>query len=115
MPVSYGKMHDAARCWPEMEFATRDHLDVLERQVKIYDLICQRLYALRDRITIISYEKLVAEPRLAAEAVGAAAPPNLELIDKPSRLAPPDARDAIAKAFEMHGEHFARFYPDIAH
>lgn len=111
LPVSRGKMHDAARCWPEMAKATESG-DALKRQVLIYDLICQRLHACRDQMTVLRYEDVCAEPVLVARAVGSDALPNTALIAEPSRRADAEQRGIIGSALKAYGRHYRNFYPE---
>jgi hypothetical protein len=111
LPVSRGRMHDAARCWPELEQAT-SHGSVLQRQVRIYDLICQRLHLLRERIHIIRYEAMVEQPALLSSAIGAAVDCAPALISAPSRSVPPEEHALISAALQEHGSHYRLFYPE---
>lgn len=111
LPVSRGKMHDAARCWPEMARAT-DEGGVLQRQVMIYDLICERLYSYRDRVSVLRYEDVVREPACLARAVGNSSQPSTELIGKPSRSVSEQESALISAALLKHGRHYRLFYPE---
>jgi hypothetical protein len=111
LPVSRGKMHDAARCWPEMAAATAQG-DVLQRQVMIYDLICQRLHAYRERVHIIQYEALQAEPGILCQVLGVLDRLDRTIVGKPSRQVSADERAVIVTALERFGKHFRVFYPD---
>lgn len=112
LPVSHGKMHDAARCWPEMEAATAEG-PVLERQVRIYDLICARLFHYRDRLHLLRYEDLRADPQLLARAVGAEASVRADVLDAPSREVPDAERALIVRALEAQAHHYRALYPDL--
>ncbi|MEE4296634.1 MAG: hypothetical protein V2J20_08475 [Wenzhouxiangella sp.] len=112
LPVSRGKMQDAARCWPEMAAVT-DSGDVLKRQVLIYDLICERLQSFRDQISILRYEDVCAAPGLISAAVGAKDMPDKQLITKPSRQVDAEQSEIIASALNAYGSHYRHFYPDL--
>jgi len=111
LPVSRGRMHDAARCWPELEQAT-SHGSVLERQVRIYDLICERLHRLRERIHIVPYEAMVEQPALLSQAIGATTACAPALISAPSRRVPPEEQAIISAALRQYGSHYRLFYPE---
>ncbi|MFW5815740.1 MAG: hypothetical protein ACOCVP_02690 [Wenzhouxiangella sp.] len=111
LPVSRGKMHDAARCWPEMAQATAAG-DLLKRQVLIYDLICQRLYACREQLTLLRYEDVLADPACVPRAIGVDTPPAPGLVGKPTRTVSEQQRRVIADALLRYGHHYRRFYPD---
>ncbi len=112
LPVSRGKMHDAARCWPEMAEAT-GHGDLLERQVRIYDLICQRLHEYRDHLTILRYEDVLADPTLVSQSVGHPKAPDRETVGLPTRRVNTRQRMEIEDALIKFGRHFKRFYPNL--
>mgnify|MGYP003643657916 FL=1 len=111
LPVSRGKMHDAARCWPEMARAT-DNGEVLQRQGMIYDLICERLYSYRDRVSVLRYEDVVSDPACLARAVGSPSQPATELIGKPSRSVSEQEFALISDALLKYGRHYRLFYPE---
>lgn len=111
LPVSRGKMHDAARCWPEMAQATSGG-DILQRQVLIYDLICKRLHTYRDRLTILRYEDVISDPARVALAVGSSSRPDTDIVGEPSRSVSAEQRSLIADALRQYGEHYRLFYPD---
>lgn len=112
LPVSRGKMHDAARCWPELAEATASG-DVLQRQVRIYDLICQRLHAHRENVSVLRYEDIVDDPSTVPKAIGCHARPGADIIGKPSRSVTAQERDLIADALLRFGSHYRLFYPEL--
>ena len=112
LPVSRGKMHDAARCWPEMEQSTAVG-EVLQRQVMIYDLICQRLNFYREHIAVLRYEDVVQDPSSVARAIGSTFQPGPEIISKPSRSVCEQERSLIVEALLQHGRHYRAFYPEL--
>lgn len=113
LPISRGEMPGAAPYWPELAAIIAGPMELLEKQVRLYDLMCRRIDAMRDRIHIIPYEKLVKEPALLSRAAGIDAAPKPGLVGRPSRQMPPEAHAKIAAALSTHGEHYRRFYPEI--
>jgi hypothetical protein len=111
--VSNGEMPDAVPGWPEMGGLVKENVDLLEKQVKMYDLMCQRLYSLRDQIHIVRYEEMLRNPNLLREPIGVVGPMDLTLIDKPSRTVPDDVRPVLLRALAIHGKHFTHFYSDL--
>lgn len=113
LPVSRGEMPGAAPYWPRLAKLIATKMDLLEKQVKMYDLMCQRIFELKDRIHILSYENLIASPQLLAGAIGIDAAPPASLIEKSSRTIPAAERKTIEAALAKHGEHYKVFYPGI--
>jgi hypothetical protein len=111
--VSHGEMPDAVPGWPDMAGLVKENLDLLEKQVKMYDLMCQRLYSLRDQIHIVRYEAMLRNPNLLREAIGVPGPMDLTLIGKPSRTLPDEVRTALLRALSAHGKHISHFYSAI--
>lgn len=109
LPVSRGMMHDAARCWPEMGDATKRG-DILERQVKIYDLICKRLHSYRDRISVLCYEDVIKDPSCVTKVIDSPFQPDSLIIGKPSRSVSEKEHDLIAEALVKHGNDYQLFY-----
>ena len=81
--------------------------------MRIYDLICERLQALRAQLHVVRYEDMVLKPSLLAEALGTDAPLNAHLLDQPSRQVPAEERAIITAAFAAEGRHFRHFYPHL--
>ncbi len=113
LPISRGEMPNAMRYWPALHAIISSPDELLIKQVKIYDLMCQRLYALRDSVHILSYESMVKEPQKLAAFAGAPEAIPAPLIGKPSRSVPPEEQRLIAAALEKHGTHFRQFYPEL--
>ncbi len=113
IPLKAGEMPGAALQWPEMAALTGAKMDLLEKQVRVYDLLCEKLHMLKDKIHIIRYEELVASPGLMAAVTG-----------KNPRMAPDtiharelafysDKVHAIRECVEKTGVHYRHFYKTI--
>ncbi|MDX1975003.1 MAG: sulfotransferase [Rickettsiales bacterium] len=113
LPISRGEMPNATAYWPALAELTARPMDLLERQVRIYDLICRRLVDLRPYIHLLTYEALRADPQALTQATAIAGEPNRALIDKPSREVPVEERDKIHAALRYFGEYYRAFYPDM--
>lgn len=111
LPVSRGMMHDAARCWPEMAEATKS-ANTLKRQVMIYDLICKRLHAYRDRISILRYEDVIRDPSRVARVMNSPSQPDPGIIDRPSRSVSEKEHALITDAFSKYARHYRFFYAE---
>ncbi|MDE3059423.1 MAG: sulfotransferase domain-containing protein [Pseudomonadota bacterium] len=58
VPPGKGLLPGAAGYWKEMRELTAAPMDLLEKQVRMYDLICQRLLSLKDNILLLRYEDI---------------------------------------------------------
>lgn len=111
--VSKGELPDATLGWPKMAELVKEDCDLLEKQVRMYDLICSRLYSLRDHIRVVHYEKMLENPNLLSEAIGISATPDKQLLGKPSRQLPEQEREIILRALRAHGKFYNYFYPGL--
>jgi len=113
IPVGQGKMPGAAVQWKEMAMLTRTPMPLLEKQVRLYDLLVERLYAAREHIDILTYEELVDDPYLLSEIVGKPVKLTPHLIEKREVEFYKTDTDAIAKAVRQYGKYCKHFYPDL--
>ncbi len=104
LPVSEGRMPNAAPYWPELATLIATPMDLLAKQVRLYDLMCRRLWEHRDEVRILTYEALVAQPSLLGPVDGSRV--------SPQKPVPQEARMEIESALQAHGEHWRAFYPD---
>lgn len=110
LPISRGRMPGAAPYWPRLAKLAAQNMDLLEKQVRLYDLMCERLYAQQTHLTLIRYEELVQNPQLIGDALGVKAGPASALVDRPQREISPRETHSITTALDRYGEHWRRFY-----
>ena len=72
IPISRGELPAAMIYWQHMRELVATPMDLLEKQIRMYDAMCERLYAHRAQIEIIKYEELVQDPSLLADSIGKA-------------------------------------------
>jgi hypothetical protein len=113
LPISRGEMPGAAPYWPRMAAIIAEPGDLLEKQVKIYDLMCRRIHHFRSQIHVLSYEELITSPQRLSEYLGVADEPALPLINKAPKEIPASERALISAAVEKHGEFYRNFYPAL--
>jgi hypothetical protein len=70
LPISQGRLPAAERFWPEMAALTHSNMELHEKQIRIYDLLCRRFADLSRQIEVIHYEALVANPAQLLAACG---------------------------------------------
>lgn len=111
LPISRGQMPNAVGYWQEMAQLTAAPMELLEKQVRMYDLMCRRIYELRSMIHILAYEQMIAAPQLLCEYSGIDATLDSSLITGPSREVPAEEGKIIMNALHRHGEYWRYFYP----
>lgn len=70
LPISRGDLPNAKTVWPELRAITDSEMDLLEKQVRIYELMLARLLQYEKHITLIDYDELIKKPQSLADAVG---------------------------------------------
>lgn len=114
IPPGRGEMPGAMVYWNEMRELVQRPMDLLDKQVRMVDLICKRLHNLRDVVHVIRYEDLIEEPGMLYRLIG------LEHV-KPLRDVPVKKRtlsfypeaDVIRERVLKIGEYYKLFYNDL--
>ena len=114
LPISQARLPNAAPFWPELAAICASGEDLLQKQVRIYGLMCRRLWQLRERITLLRYEALVENPALIAEAAGRPVPGGWPSIQASVRAVPEEERRRISAMLKSHAPETEHFYPEIA-
>ncbi|MDX2113879.1 MAG: sulfotransferase [Alphaproteobacteria bacterium] len=70
LPVSRGELPAASYFWPQLAALQRAPMELLERQIRLLDMLYQRLYEQEKNLTLLRYESLVAQPMLLEDVVG---------------------------------------------
>lgn len=68
LPISRGDLPNAKLFWPELKQVIDSNAELLEKQVRIYALMHERLMQYRDQITVLRYEEIVRNPQVLATA-----------------------------------------------
>ncbi|WP_409305792.1 class I SAM-dependent methyltransferase [Peribacillus sp. SCS-155] len=63
-PISKGRLPGAELFWPEIKSISKSEEPLLIKQVRIFDLFCERYLSLGDRICLIKYEQLLDSPAI---------------------------------------------------
>ncbi len=112
LPISRGAMPNATPYWPRMAQIVAEDCDLLVKQVKMYDLMCRRIYNLREHIHVLPYEMLIKKPALLCEYIGSSGE-LAQLVDKPARQILGEEKQRILDALKTHGEYYRHFYPEL--
>jgi hypothetical protein len=112
IPLRAGRLSDGYHFWPEASEIVSAAADVLETQARIYDLYCERYLALRDQLTIVKYEQLVADPLLVGRLLGREPLFWPEVADRahPRR---PDQVAAIRETLHRFARATLELYPEL--
>jgi hypothetical protein len=70
LPISRGRLPAGERFWPELADLGRSDAPLLDRQIRIYELLCRRFAQLKDDIAVIRYEDIVASPQALLDVCG---------------------------------------------
>ncbi len=108
-----GRMPGAVVYWQQMAALTTMPMDILEKQVHMYDLICHRLHSLREHIDILRYEDLIENPALLTALTGKAPAIAEGMIKKRDTAFYGDAAKATAHCVSTFAEHARIFYPEL--
>jgi hypothetical protein len=112
IPLGQGKMPGAILLWDQMRTLTQSNMDLLEKQVRMYDLVCKRLYNLREHIHIVKYEELVANKEMLASIVGKKANLPLNTIKKRDVSFYENNTQVIEEKLRQVGQYYKMFYED---
>ncbi len=63
-PISRGRLPGAERFWPEIKSISNSNDPLIVKQVKIYELFCERYLSLNDKLYLLKYENLVESPSI---------------------------------------------------
>lgn len=114
LPISQGRMPNATPYWPRMAQLVASPMDMLEKQVRMYDLMCKRIWDMRESIHVLPYETMVKSPGVIANYLVPGGAPVAPLVAKPQRDIPQQEKEAIVQALKAHGEFTRHFYPSEA-
>ncbi|MFC7394398.1 hypothetical protein [Scopulibacillus cellulosilyticus] len=63
-PISKGKLPGSERFWPEIKKISNSNDPLLLKQVRFYDLFCERYLSLADHMTLLKYETILESPKI---------------------------------------------------
>lgn len=107
LPVSRGQLPAAMAYWPEVAQLVRSDIELLQKQVLIYDAFCKRYWEYRKDIHLIKYEELIADSsklwKILESSISVSAS---NLIKKPALV----IDKKISSVIEAVGEYYKHFY-----
>lgn len=112
LPISKGKLPAGEGVWTELREITDSNDQLLTKQVRIYDLFCQRYMELEKHIHLLKYEDIVKSPSILEELTGQIYERELNL-DNRNRSKIYDYRmeDSILEEITRHAPHALKLYP----
>ncbi len=118
LPIAQGRLPGAEPLWPELALVTGSSLDIVEKQIRIHDLFCQRYALYLQRIAIIKYEEILTSPARLFAVAGIPSPQPMPDLISPAPNTPSDnvLRTLIenrVRRLAQNGElpGICRFYP----
>jgi hypothetical protein len=70
IPLKYGRLSRGYKYWDDALAIEKAGGLIVDIQCKMYELYCARYWSLRDRLTILKYEDIVADPAVLERATG---------------------------------------------
>ncbi|HET8942007.1 MAG TPA: sulfotransferase [Rudaea sp.] len=114
LPISQGRLPAAERFWPQVADVARTVDDILLRQVLIYGLFCARYHALREKLTILRHEDIVANPTLICDFSGRTFVREVALQPgKAARSSDAALHQRICECIRVHCPVVFEFYPEL--
>ena len=104
LPISRGEMPNAKAYWRELHTLIDSKMALLEKQIRLYDIMLERIFAYAAHITIIRYESLIVNPSLIAQTLAVQGP--MPAIVKPPVSIPMD--EELVKAIKRFS-HYAKY------
>ena len=113
LPVSSGHMPHAEIYWPTIKAIAQSGDEVLVKQVKLYDAICERLQERENTIHVLPYETLIHTPNILCDMLQQGGPVDSSLIKASPLSLTDETRSTILAALKQHGKYWQGFYPNI--
>jgi hypothetical protein len=113
LPVSRGRLPAAEIFWMEMRDLTRADMNLTEKHVRIFDLLCKRYAELRDSLIIIKYEDFAEDPELIPSVLGRNPRFRGTFPVKKVKKYDTDPPAELMEAIIRYGHYFREFYPEI--
>ena len=114
IPIREGRLPAAERFWPEIAALWQDTNDLLEVQVRIYGLFCQRFWENSGRLTVIRYEDLLSDHGLVEKLFDRKYVRDI-LIDGTRQCDAENLEESsqIRKLVQTHCPVVREYYPDM--
>ncbi len=109
IPVKSGELLGSGY-WPAMHALTKQPMDIIEKQVRIYDLICKRLHRFKNNIHVVRYEDLIADTSIIEKILGKPSQFPVSKIAKRSSDFYGADLDKIRSTLKRFGQHYHHFY-----
>lgn len=111
IPISQGQLPAGESVWSELRDITKSKDDSLTKQVRIYDLFCQRYLEYSDHIHLIKYEDIVNNPSILTKLTGKTYERKLDLLNQnQNKIYDFKIEEKILKAVTMHAPHALKLY-----
>jgi hypothetical protein len=107
--IAEGMLPIAEGYWPQVTRISESDGTALDRMAQIYEAFCQRYWELRDKIQIIKFEDVLANPAIVSRLLGGTQmPANAPLIERRVRVRKRNEADAILE--KLKSSVFTRYF-----
>jgi len=116
IPLRYGRLSRGYKFWDDALAIEAAGGLIVDIQAKMFELYCARYWSLRDKLTILKYEDIVADPSVLEEATGRKLTGEQKLASHNRKHADRfgDARVEQLKSFlKKHFKVAYEFYPNL--
>ena len=116
IPLKYGHLTVGYRFWPEAKAIEEAGGLIIDIQAKMFELYCARYWSMRDRITVIRYEDLMANPGVLEEATGRKIQGEVNIRSQNKKLSDRYGDARVSKMKELIQKHFSavyNYYPSL--
>lgn len=113
-PISKGNL-PAAALWTELKEVCESNLDVIQKQVTIYDMFCERFWNLKEHpnVTLMRYEDLLEDDSLVNKLLAKQSVRITSIDREVNNYYPWDKSDIIKEYLKKYAPNSKRFYPEL--
>lgn len=104
VPISRGDMPNAKAYWPALNTLINSPIDLLEKQVRLYDMMLARILEYSEFISVVRYESLIESPDILPQLLGKK-PVETSLIQPQPTMDEPAIGEAITR-FSTHAKNY---------
>lgn len=113
IPISRGKLPHGIFYWPELKDITDAKIPLIEKQVRIYDLLCKKIAESQQALRLIRYESLIQNDINLPALLGGSYAQNIIPVKATSKPLPSEYITSVKSLLASHAQYYAHFYPDL--
>ncbi|MBV8939849.1 MAG: hypothetical protein JO089_08455 [Alphaproteobacteria bacterium] len=115
VPIRQGRLPAAEGYWPEIGALAAAPMEILEKQVRLYDLLCARLLQHRQRIHLLRYEDFLAMIRSRHSSLAALGLKEIDaslIAERNLGFYDAALTERIARCYRRYADAAKALYPD---